>query len=151
MNKVKRNIYIVLIIIAIILFIRIKTEAEEIVDSTSISSTSSTSKDNENFKKETEIIEEDPYAYLRAKRTELKAGKYKVGRDGDINSGTYNITAKKGYGLLTGDLSWEGFISETIGYSNFTKITETYEGLFLLPGDEFTIEGDCVLIFEPAE
>lgn len=96
---------------------------------------------------------EDPYADLRAKRTELSAGKYTVGKklDGttDINPGTYNIYAKEGYGLLTGDL-WQGYISETIGYSSFSRVTETYEELFLRKGDEFKIEGECILVFEPA-
>ena len=107
---------------------------------------------------ETEIATEteketiDEFAEYRAKKVELSAGYHKIGipTGGSINSGTYRVYAKKGYGLITGDL-WQGYISETVGYSNFTRVTERIERLFLTSGDSFKIEGDCVLVFDPIE
>lgn len=167
-QNIKENTYLLLIIAIVVLLIGVihnnriikekdreieylkHTENEtEIID---INDIIKNTEDTENIEETKE--KEDPYADLRAKKTELKTGKYIVGRkiDGttDINPGTYNVYSKEGYGLLTGDL-WQGFISETIGYSSFTKTTETYEELFLRKGDEIKIEGDCVLVFDPAK
>ena len=92
-------------------------------------------------------------SYTDPVKVELRAGKYKVGgiwSGDDINVGTYNIYAKEGYGLVQGSL-YQGYFSETIGYASHIGYTETYEGLYLAKDDEFTIEGRCVLVFEPVE
>ena len=103
---------------------------------------------------ETDTIEEtekvDKYAEYRAKRVELRPGCHEVGRDGDINPGTYRVYAKSGYGLITGDL-WQGHISETVGYSGHIGYTEEIDEIYLSKEDSFTIEGRCVLVFEPIE
>ena len=104
-----------------------------------------------NEEKDTEESEKiDEFAHLRAKKVELSAGYHNVGNDGDINPGTYKVYAKTGYGLVTGDL-WQGYISETVGYSSFTDVTERIDKLFLTKEDSFKIEGRCVLVFEPIE
>ena len=94
----------------------------------------------------------DEFAEYRAKKVELSAGYHKIGipTGGSINSGTYRVYAKKGYGLITGDL-WQGYISKTVGYSRVTCITESIDRLFLTSGDSFKIEGDCILVFDPIE
>jgi len=92
----------------------------------------------------------DKFAHLRAKRTELRAGYHNVGNDGEINPGTYRVYALSGYGLIIGDL-WQGYISETVGYSRHTKVTEKIDRIYLSKEDSFKIEGDCVLVFEPIE
>ena len=97
---------------------------------------------------ETEKV--DKYAEYRAKRVELRAGHHEVGRDGKINPGTYRVYAKSGYGLITGDL-YQGYISETVGYSNHIGYTEEIDEIYLSKEDSFKIEGRCVLVFEPIE
>ena len=90
-------------------------------------------------------------SYTDPVTVELSAGKYKVGgiwSGDDINVGTYNIYAKSGYGLVQGNL-YQGYFSETIGYASHIGYTETYEGLYLAKDDEFTIKGQCTLVFEP--
>ena len=104
-----------------------------------------------------EFIEEpeeeiDELAEYRPKRVELSAGYHKIGipTGGSINSGTYRVYAKSGFGLITGDL-WQGYISETVGYNHATCVTESINKLFLTSGDSFKIEGRCELVFEPIE
>jgi hypothetical protein len=97
---------------------------------------------------ETEKVDE--FAHLRAKRVELSAGYHNVGNDGKINPGTYRVYAKEGYGLITGDL-YQGYISETVGYSGHIGYTEEIDEIYLSKEDSFKIEGRCVLVFEPIE
>lgn len=103
---------------------------------------------------ETEEPEEeiDDLAEYRPKKVELSAGYHKTGipTGGSINSGTYRVYAKSGFGLITGDI-WQGYISETVGYNHATCVTEKIDKLFLTSGDSFKIEGRCVLVFEPIE
>lgn len=151
-QNIKENTCLLLIIAIVVLLIGICNN--RIKEEKYLKNIDNEEVNNDIIENTEETKEEDPYADLRAKTTELSAGKYTVGKklDGttDINPGTYNIYAKEGYGLLTGDL-WQGYISETIGYSSFSKVTETYEELFLRKGDEFKIEGECILVFEPAK
>ena len=102
----------------------------------------------EDSEEETEEIDE--FAEYRAKRVELRPGCHEVGRDGKINPGTYRVYAKSGYGLITGDL-YQGYISETVGYSNHIGYTEEIDEIYLSKDDSFKIEGRCVLVFEPIE
>ena len=104
--------------------------------------------ESEEIEQDTEEIDE--FAHLRAKKVELSAGYHNVGNDGKINPGTYRVYAKEGYGLVTGDL-WQGYISETVGYSSFTCVTERIDRIFLTKEDSFKIEGRCTLVFEPIE
>ena len=92
----------------------------------------------------------DKFAEYRAKRVELRPGKHEVGRDGKINPGTYRVYAKEGYGLITGDL-YQGYISETVGYNGHIGYTKEIDEIYLSKEDSFTIEGRCVLVFEPIE
>ena len=84
--------------------------------------------------------------YIRLKTVELSDGSYSVPED--IAAGTYNVSAKEGYGLLTGDFA-SGYISTTIGYSSHHGQTRTYSNLKLSNGDKFTIESGCTMVFEP--
>ena len=97
--------------------------------------------------------EEIDISYAYPSKVELKPGKHTVGgiKFGDsINAGgTYKVYAKKGYGLLTGNL-YQGYISKTIGYSSHKGYEETCE-VYLSKDDEFTIEGNCILVFEPVK
>ncbi len=92
----------------------------------------------------------DEFAEYRAKRVELRPGHHEVGRDGKINPGTYRVYAKEGYGLITGDL-YQGYTSETVGYSGHLGYTEEINEIYLSKDDSFKIEGRCVLVFEPIE
>ncbi len=108
--------------------------------------------ETEQNNEENDVNEEeiDEFAEYRAKKVELSAGYHNVGRDGEINPGTYRVYAKTGYGLITGDL-WQGYISETVGYNSATCVTERINKLFLTKEDSFKIEGRCTLVFEPIE
>ena len=118
--------------------------------------TEETSIDIEETKEPEEEIDElekvDDLAEYRPKKVELSAGYHKIGipTGGSINSGTYRVYAKSGFGLITGDL-WQGYISETVGYNHATCVTESINKLFLTSGDSFKIEGRCELVFEPIE
>ena len=107
--------------------------------------------ESEENKEEIDELEKvDEFAEYRAKKVELSAGYHNVGRDGDINPGTYKVYAKSGYGLITGDI-WQGYISETVGYNRSTCVTERIDRIFLTKEDSFKIEGRCELVFEPIE
>ena len=102
--------------------------------------------DSEDLEENEEKV--DKFAEYRAKRVELRPGKHEVGRK--INPGTYRVYAKEGYGLITGDL-YQGYISETVGYSGHIGYTKEIDEIYLSKEDSFTIEGRCVLVFEPVE
>ena len=120
----------------------VKTDIEDIEDTD----------ETEDQEEIDELEKVDDLAEYRPKKVELSAGYHKTGipTGGSINSGTYRVYAKSGFGLITGDL-WQGYISETVGYNHATCVTESINKLFLTSGDSFKIEGRCVLIFEPIE
>ena len=84
--------------------------------------------------------------YTSLKTVELSTGLYRV--PDDIAEGTYNVSAKSGYGLLTGNFA-SGYISTTIGYDSSQDRTNTYSNLKLSNGDEFKIESNCTMVFTP--
>ena len=128
------------------------TEEELKVELSKMTQNNDINEEIELIDQESEENEEkvDEFAHLRAKKVELSAGYHNVGNDGEINPGTYRVYAKSGYGLITGDL-WQGYISETVGYSSFTCVTDKIDRIFLTKEDSFKIEGKCTLVFEPIE
>lgn len=70
---------------------------------------------------------------------------YVVGTD--IPSGTYNLKAISGYGLLTGDFA-SGYLSREIGIDSSRPDDLTYSNLNLTYGDEFTIKAGVTIEFK---
>lgn len=121
-------------------------EMEKITSTSTIIDIPNSSTDSMNSTDDSDSPSDISEASISKQTVTLFKGSYTVGID--IQSGTYDLLADSGFGLITGDLS-SGFISEAIGISEHYPNSKTYSGLELTNGDEFVIKSNVTIKFIP--
>lgn len=150
-TNIKENAYLLLIIAVVVLLIgminnhKVLKEKDREIEYLTEQLNNSKTLQTETEKTESINISNKTTS-TSLKTVYLSDGAYSVPED--IAAGTYNISAKSRYGLLTGDFA-SGYVSTTIGYSSHHGQNRTYSNLKLSNGDTFTIESGCTMIFTP--